>query len=102
MAKRTPKSRQQGNPKDDSRINLGRKPASKAEAWTALTPEAKQALFELRKTHPEMGGTPGQAPYWWSQEYGNKAASIEARHYIEAALVAWRGRIRDLFREYLG
>ncbi len=82
-------------------IPLGRKPADKRDAWHALTPQAKMKLLELRQGgRAEMGGTPGQAPYWASQEFGNEFAHIEARHYIAESLKAWRGMRSRLIAEF--
>ncbi len=102
MPKRKSSGRKRGVPQEDRRINLGKRPANKAEAWRALSPEAKQALFDLRQGgNTDMGGTPGQSPYWWSQDKGNPFAMIEARHFIEAAVDAWRDRREDIVEESL-
>ncbi len=84
-------------------IYLGRKPADQRDAWRALTPEAKEALFNLRwSDDEEMGATPGRVPYWVSQEYGEPAAHVEARHFISLSLEAWRARLPMLIDRWLG
>ncbi len=86
---------------NDSRINLGRKPADRSEAWWALTPQAKRRLMELRgQGHVEMGATGERAPYWWSQEYGNAMAKIEAKQFVRNALRAWRMQLNLTIERY--
>ncbi len=58
-------------------------------------------LLELRQGGAtEMGGTPGEAPYWLSQEAGNAFAHIEARHYIQESLKAWHSMRQAILAEY--
>ncbi len=83
-----------------NRIPLGPKPATRADAWRVLTPEAKMKLQELRASGL-YGGTPGQAPYWEPQEYGEPLAHIEARHYIRQAMRAFNAQLPALLSAWL-
>ncbi len=83
-----------------NRIPLGPKPSTPADAWRVLTPEAKAKLQELRASGL-YGGTPGQAPYWVSQEYGEPLANIEARNYIQQAMWAFNAQLPELLSAWL-
>ncbi len=86
----------------DGRIPLGPKPASKADAWRVLTPQAKAKLLELRQGGAkDMGGTPGEAPYWKSQEYGEPLAHIDARNYIAKAMRQFRSQLPSIMDAWL-
>ncbi len=90
------------NPNAVNRIPLGPKPSTPADAWRVLTPEAKAKLQELRNSgRTDLGGTPGQAPYWASQEYGEPLAHIEARHYIQQAMRAFNAQLPELLSAWL-
>ncbi len=84
------------------RIPLGPKPADTRDAWRVLTPEAKQALQELRNSgRHDMGGTPQQAPYWLSQEQGNDLAHIEARRFVQRAIADLRAALPYILDDWL-
>ncbi len=89
-------------PRNDNRIYLGGKPSSPDKAWWALTPEAKRKLMELRAAgEVSMGATGSRAPYWWSQEYGNDAAWIEAKEFVRSALRMWYVQRDMIIARYL-
>ena len=81
-------------------IPIGRPPRRKSEAWWVLSQQAKAKLKEMRAAGL-FGGTPGKAPYYYSQEEGNPKAEIEPRHYIERALDMWRAEIPKIVNEWL-
>ena len=81
-------------------VPIGPKPESKELAWWSLTEEAKTLLFTERQSG-RFGGTPGQAPYWLSQEAGNAAAAIEPLHYIENAMSIWDVDAQGIIDAYL-
>ncbi len=88
--------------KEDPRIPLGRKPGSPAEAWWKLSRAARTRLKDYRGSGmSEFGGSPGSAPYWAVQEYGEPMAKIEAKHYIANALEMWRKDVAVLVRNWL-
>ncbi len=84
------------------RIPLGQKPSDKANAWRALSTQAKLELMGLRQSgNAEMGGTPGQAPYWAAQEYGEPLAHIDALHYIQNSLDAFNKQAPGILARWL-
>jgi hypothetical protein len=83
-----------------AKIFLGHKPVNKADAWWALPREAKQALAEYR-AGGKFGGTPGQAPYWWSVNYGLESANIVGRHFLESASQMWKPQATRIVRRWI-
>lgn len=71
--------------------------AGKSWAWWKL-PSAYKDLLQSKRLGGMFGGRTGvgfhrYAPYFWGQEYGNPAASIEAQHFVGGTLpgfVNWR------------
>lgn len=76
-----------------------------AFAWWFLSRKQKQVLQEQREAG-KFGGQNaagvGRAPYFWSQEEGNEAASIKPHHHVENAWDRYRARARAIIDAYFG
>lgn len=84
------------------RLWIGRKPPDPSLSWWFLSRPAKAKLLELRlEGHPEMGGTPGQAPYWHIQEEGNTWSAVRGLFYLARAVQAWRPGGTSRFQSWL-
>lgn len=81
-------------------IPIGPKPTSKAEAWWALSRQAKDLLAQERESG-RFGGTPGLAPYWKSQDIGEVKAYITGKFYIEKAKERWRPMVHPAVMRFL-